>query len=79
VKTWTDGDMETYYGTDYKQKVFAGLFWYHAFGSGEFFAPDGTVHDCTTTESHKLAERYKVEWRMVDSFSCYVPTALGDR
>lgn len=76
--TW-DKDTECRFVRGHTVKAFAGLFFYHGFGMGYFYHPDGTKHWLSTTQAADAAREAGVKFRNVDSFSDYVPTALGDR
>jgi len=78
VRTWTEGDTRVFAGSKNKMLVRAGLFWYHGFGSGEWFSADGTVHWGTTSQLQEIAKAKGEQFEFVDAFTGYKPTYLGD-
>ena len=75
---WLPGDTRRFITGRSTVEVYAGLFWYHGFGMGEFFSRSGKVRFCNRTEAVKHAHKEKVEFKFIDCFQGYVGTYLGD-
>ena len=79
MKTWKKGDTARwYYGHSEEKEVFAGLYLYHAFGSGDYYSKTGEVVSCCPSESTQLARAEGVRHYDHDTFSAYQSPYLGD-
>lgn len=78
---WAEGDEVKYYGSDCGRKIEPLLYWYHGFGSGTGYLPDGFQVSCSWPAFCRLLRQLGLDSshaRNVDSFSCYQATYLGD-
>ena len=58
--------------------VYPGLFYYSAWGYGEYYSSDGRYYWTTTSEGHELARRDGLKMTIVDALAGYNGTYLGD-
>jgi hypothetical protein len=67
-----------YTGSTQTRLPVAGLEWYHGFGHGTFYAPDGRILNVSGRDAERFAEYFGVKRTYEDSFRYYKATALGD-
>ena len=59
-------------------KPFPGLFFYEAWGYGNYYSSDGNKYWCQTSEGHRLAARDGLDMKVIDALENYQPVYLGD-
>jgi hypothetical protein len=67
-----------YQGIKNTETARPGLFWYHGFGSGQYFSKDGQFYWCQTDRARELAKEDSLQMQFIDSFRYYHGTYLGD-
>ena len=74
---WTKGD-ERRFAAGAAIKVYAGLYFYHGFGYGEYFSSDGFVYWGNSSDARGMAKAENVTMHYIDAFTGYRPVYLGD-
>jgi hypothetical protein len=59
-------------------RPFAGLFYYHGLGYGEYFSTDGYAYNCLRSEACVLAAQDGKRMETIDSLEGYKAVYLGD-
>jgi len=77
-RQWEADDVVRYHGTDVVRKVFAGLFWYSGLGCGHYYSTDSWCYACDADQAAVLSMQDGVEFKRIDSFDLFRPTAVHD-